>query len=243
VSRLDIPQISKAFFATVMPFRTEEGRARFDAATYKRTIHEVLAAQEAAVGARRVDHEIYSDARYAMVALVDELAIVSDWAYRTEWAQESLELEVFNTNVAGEEFFDRLNALRKRYTSSRDEEERETILGALEVFYTCLECGFKGRHRGGGEGELASIKSGLLGMLWPESEHRKHQALFPGAYGEGGRGREAVRRMSKWPFVALGSIGVILVIYLVYMFLLGGRAANIQNTITERTESSVEQMK
>jgi type VI secretion system protein ImpK len=178
-----------------------------------------------------------------MVALVDELAIVSDWAYRTEWAQESLELEIFNTNVAGEEFFDRLNALRKRYTSSRDEEERETTLGALEVFYTCLECGFKGRHRGVGEGELESIKAGLLGMLWPESEHRQHQALFPGAYGEAGKGRETNHRMSRWPFVAIASVAVLVVVYLVFTFLLGGTAANIQNTITDRTESSVERMK
>ncbi|MHC4506367.1 MAG: DotU family type IV/VI secretion system protein, partial [Planctomycetota bacterium] len=212
-------------------------------ASFRRTMQEVLAAQEAGAGARRVDYEICEDARYAMVALVDELAIVSEWAYRTEWAQESLELEVFNTNVAGEEFFDRLNALRKRFTSTRDEEERETVLGALEVYYTCLECGFKGRHRGGGEGELESIKSGLLGMLWPESEHRRHQPLFSEAYGEGGKGQDAARRMSKWPFVAVACVGLVLVVYLVYMFLLGGRAADIKNTIVHRTEKSLDQMK
>ncbi|MHC4469623.1 MAG: DotU family type IV/VI secretion system protein [Planctomycetota bacterium] len=243
MGRLDIPQISKAFFATVMPFRTEEGRARYDAATFRRTIQEVLASQEAGAGARRVDYEIFEAARYAMVALVDELAIVSEWAYRTEWAQESLELEVFNTNVAGEEFFDRLNSLRKRYTSSRDEEERETILGALETYYTCLECGFKGRHRGGGEGEIESMKAGLLGMLWPESEHRGNQPLFSTAYGEGGKGKDTVHHLSKWPFVALGCGGLMLVVYLVYMFLLGGRAADIKNTIVHRTESSLDQMR
>ena len=49
--------------------------------------------------------EIYDHARYAMVVLVDELAIVSDWAHRNDWAQDPLELKLYNTNVGGEDFF------------------------------------------------------------------------------------------------------------------------------------------
>ena len=173
MGRFDIPQISKGFFATVMPFRTEEGRNRYDYATFRRSMQEVLAAQEAQAGSRRLDFEIYEDAKYAMVALVDELAIVSDWAFRNDWAQEPLELAIFTSNVAGEEFFDRIQNLKKRYASARDDGERETILGALEVFYTCLECGFKGRFRGLAEGELEAERRGLLGMLWPEAEMRR----------------------------------------------------------------------
>jgi len=240
MGRLDIPQISKGFFATVMPFRTEEGRNRYDYVTFRRTMQEVLAAQEAQAGSRRLDFEIYEDAKYAMVALVDELAIVSDWSFRNDWAQEPLELAIFTSNVAGEEFFDRIQNLKKRYAASRDEGERETILGALEVFFTCLECGFKGRFRGESEGELNAVRGGLLGLLWPEGERRQHKALFPAAYGEGGKAQKHVRRMNIWPIV----VGLVLVgavgLYFLFSLMLGARARNMERTVKERAVEALQ---
>jgi len=239
MGRLDVPQISKAFFATVMPFRTEEGRARYDAHTFRSTVQEVLASQEAAAASRRVDFEIYDQARYAMVALVDELTIVSDWAYRNDWAQEPLELTIFNTNVAGEDFYERLTALKNRFSASRDEQEKETILGALEIFFTCIESGFKGRHRGGGEGELGAVRNGLLGLLWPESDSRKRKPLFPDAYAEGAEGRSARRRMSLWPFLIAASVILVVVLYLAFSFMLGSRAGKIEDVVEERAERAL----
>jgi len=239
MGRFDIPQIAKGFFATMMPFRTEEGRNRYDYVTFRRTMQEVLAAQEAQAGSRRVDFEIYEDAKYAMVALVDELAIVSDWAFRNDWAQEPLELTVFTSNVAGEEFFDRMQNLKKRFAASRDEPERNTILGALEVFFTCLECGFKGRHRGEAEGELNAVRSGLLGLLWPEGDQRQHQALFPAAYGEGGKAEQRIRKMNIWPVVVglvlIGAVGL----YFAFSMMLGSNARKMERVVSERAEEAL----
>ena len=36
-----------------------------------------------------------------------------------------------------------------------------------------------------------------------------------------GKGQDAARNMSKWPFAAAGCVGLVLVVYLVFMFLLG----------------------
>ena len=238
MGRLDIPAISKAFFATAMPFRTEEGRNRFDYDTFRRTMNEVFAAQESAAGARQVDFEVYEDAKYAMVALVDELAIVSDWAYRNEWAMEPLELKIFNSNVAGEEFYDRLVKLRKRYDQSRDPSERDTILGAIEVFFTCLECGFKGRFRGA-EGELTAVRRGLLTLLWPDAEGRQYRPLFPGAYGEAGQIEKRLKRRNLWPILVAACVLLMVGFYVLFQFLLGGTARDMEGVVRERVNESL----
>lgn len=239
MGRLDIPAVSKAFFATVIPFRTEEGRNRFDYETFRRTINEVLAAQESAASARRVDFEIYEDAKYAMVGLVDELAIVSDWAYRNEWAMEPLELKIFDSNIAGEEFFDRLTKLRKRHAASRDEGERETILGALEVYFTCLECGFKGRFRGAAEHELSATRSGLLTLLWPDADGRQHRALFPEAYREADTTEKRRRKWNKWPLVVAACVALAVGLYLVFQFALGDTARDMESVVKQRVDDSL----
>ena len=243
MGRLDVPRISRGFFATVIPFRTEEGRNRYDAASFLRTIEEVLAAQEAAAGSRRVDFEIYDHARYAMVVLVDELAIVSDWPHRNDWAQEPLELKLYNTNVGGEDFFTRLKDLKDRFGRSRDDQERETILGALEIFYTCLECGFKGRFRGLAEGELEAERRGLLGMLWPESELRQQPYLFPSSYGEAGKAEARQRRLSIWPFIAIGSLVLLFISYFAFQFILGARAESIKGVVRDREARALEALR
>ncbi|MEN8148220.1 MAG: DotU family type IV/VI secretion system protein [Planctomycetota bacterium] len=239
MGRFDIPQLSKGFFATVMPFRTEEGRNRYDYATFRRTMQEVLAAQEAQAGSRRIDFEIYEDAKYAMVALVDELAIVSDWAFRNDWAQEPLELAIFTSMVAGEEFFDRIQNLKKRYAAGRDEGERNTILGALEVFYTCLECGFKGRYRGESEAELGAVRSGLLGLLWPEGDQHRHQNLFPAAYGEGGKAEHRAQRMNMWPVLVAFILILAVGFYFGFSMLLGGKARNMERVVNDRAAEAL----
>jgi type VI secretion system protein ImpK len=240
MSRLAIPQISKGFFATVMPFRTEEGKARYDSATLRSTIQEVLAAQEAAAGSRRVDYEIFDHAKYAMVALVDELAIVSEWVHRTDWAQEPLELAVFNTNVAGEEFFDRLDTLKKRFAQNRDEKERETLLGAIEVFFTCLECGFKGRFRGGGEGDLKAIHAGLLAMLWPETEAHRGKPLFPEAYGEADKVDKRKIAANLWPFIVVAALLLLFGLYVLGSYTLSGTARGIESSVEKHADDALE---
>jgi type IV/VI secretion system ImpK/VasF family protein len=243
MGRLDIPRISKGFFATVMPFRTEEGRNRYDAPGFLKTIEEVLAAQEAAAGSARVDFGIYDHARYAMVVLVDELAIVSDWPHRNDWAQDPLELKLYNSNVGGEDFFIRLKELKERFGRSRDDVERDTLLGALEVFYTCLECGFKGRFRGLAEGELEAERRGLLGMLWPEAEMRRQPYLFPASYGEGGKAESRQRRLSMWPFIVIGSFVLLFLVYFAFQFILGGRAESIRGVVRDRETRALESLR
>lgn len=88
------------------------------------------------------------DIGYALVALTDELVMSKGGELRDYWLPRSLQLQLFNTNVAGEEFFTKLQNVR--HDPSRIE--------VLKVYYLCLLFGFQGRYRvRGGEIELASI--------------------------------------------------------------------------------------
>lgn len=103
------------------------------------------------------------DIGYALVALTDEVVMSKGGELRDYWLPRSLQLQLFNTNVAGEGFFNNLQNLR--HDPSRME--------VLKVYYLCLLFGFQGQYRvRGGEIELASIteevgatltRAGLIG--------------------------------------------------------------------------------
>jgi len=84
-------------------------------------------------GVNPVDVE---SASFALVAFLDESAIRAGGALRDAWFQRPLQLELFGTNRAGEEFFARLDGLRR---------DREARIAALEVYACCLAFGFLGQ--------------------------------------------------------------------------------------------------
>lgn len=81
-----------------------------------------------------------AEARYALVAFIDEQIARSDWAGRSEWMNR-LQLELYKENTAGENFFVRLRALLR--SGNRPV--------AVEIYYLCLVLGFQGAYREGGE--------------------------------------------------------------------------------------------
>ena len=76
-------------------------------------------------------------AKYAFCAAVDEIILRSPYAIRDDWARRPLQLVLFGDQLAGENFFIRLEALRARGSAH---------LQALEVFHMCLLLGFQGRY-------------------------------------------------------------------------------------------------
>jgi type VI secretion system protein ImpK len=76
-------------------------------------------------------------AKYAFCAAVDEIILRSTFPMREAWARRTLQLSLFGDQLAGENFFLRLEALRARGAAH---------LQALEVFHMCLMLGFQGRY-------------------------------------------------------------------------------------------------
>lgn len=116
------------------------------------------------------------DITYALVALVDEVAVAQPGALRDFWLPRTLQLTLFNENVAGENFFQRLAVIM-------GDPARAEV---LRVYYLCLLLGFQGKYRvRGGEVELASTTervaaalrmSGVSTTLSPDGDRPKEKS-------------------------------------------------------------------
>jgi len=81
-----------------------------------------------------VSLERFHQALFAVVSWVDErLALLQSWREPAAWRPYMLQRQLFNTSLAGVQFFDRLESI-----DAADHELRE-------VFLTCLGLGFVGK--------------------------------------------------------------------------------------------------
>jgi type VI secretion system protein ImpK len=75
-------------------------------------------------------------AKYATVVWIDEVLIEAGWTGRDWWNENALEVEIFNTRLANEQFY-----IRAKDASALPRRD------ALEVFYVCVVLGFRGLYR------------------------------------------------------------------------------------------------
>jgi type VI secretion system protein ImpK len=88
------------------------------------------------------------DSAYALVALMDEVALRAPEPLRGYWMNQPLQLHYFSENLAGEGFFTRLDGL---LADGRR-------LAVLRVYQLCLLFGFQGKYGlPGGEVELLRL--------------------------------------------------------------------------------------
>lgn len=112
-----------------------------------------------------------AEARYALVALLDEQVLRATWTGRAEWMSRPLQLELYRDNNAGEEFFVRLSAVLR----SGDRPL------SVQVYYLCLALGFQGMYgQNGDRRSLAKFTSAarhqLSGVLPPTDSLSPHGA-------------------------------------------------------------------
>jgi type VI secretion system protein ImpK len=78
-------------------------------------------------------------ATVAVVAFLDESILTSQNPVFSDWSRMSLQQELFGHNVAGESFYENLDALQKRSDSA-------DLADVLELYCLCLLLGFRGRY-------------------------------------------------------------------------------------------------
>ncbi len=111
-------------------------------------------------------------ALFAVVALIDEVALTYPWAGASDWRLAPLQRHYFSTTRAGTEFFERLDALPDESTDVR------------EVYALALLAGFSGRYSYRPAGELAGYRQDILSRVAEEramAPLRSSEPLFPGA--------------------------------------------------------------
>jgi type VI secretion system protein ImpK len=143
------------------------------------------------------------EARFALVAFADEILIVSSWSQREQWRKESLQISLYRTNRAGDEFYDHLAALRPEQNQAR------------AVYYLCLALGFEGCYAGR-QAERHELMRQQFEML--RAAHRTldvaaTRPLAPPAYEvameiKAGRGRRLWSVFTGWTATVLGLFGV-----------------------------------
>lgn len=107
-----------------------------------------------------IPEDAVQQARYALAAFLDEMIMSVPSPHRDAWSARPLQYEFFREHIAGVEFFNRLEALRRSVPHSKD---------LLEVFYLCLVLGFEGQYKLQGREKLKELVDGLALQIQPKS--------------------------------------------------------------------------
>jgi type VI secretion system protein ImpK len=108
------------------------------------------------VGEFAVSH--FREALYIMVVLTDEIFLSFAWSGQKRWENHLLEAQIFHTQVAGELFFKKLDALI---------EANDPIRNDLAIIYLlAIALGFRGKYRDENDkGKLAWYRRQLYVMV------------------------------------------------------------------------------
>lgn len=159
-------------FASVLLFQQAPGAQPVDAASLRAQLLASLDAFARQAAAHGYAPEEVEEARFALVAWADEMVQRTAWEGRDQWQFQLLQLQLFNTNRAGNEFFHHLARLRPEQNDAR------------EVYVWCLAFGFEGQYQGH-PAELRALLQQHVEMLRAagRSEHVAGAApLTPDAY-------------------------------------------------------------
>ncbi len=84
--------------------------------------------------------DINREAQYVLAALADEAMLRVEWPGRDVWTSCLIEAALFQTRVAGDQFFERLDELLRLRDPAR--------LDLALIYLFALSLGFEGRYRG-----------------------------------------------------------------------------------------------
>lgn len=149
----------------------------------------------------------YFEAQYVMAAFADDVFIHLNWEGKRAWTSNLLETALFQSHIAGELFFDKLDRLL------RDRDPADKSLAA--VYLTALSLGFRGKYHGlNDHGKLRRYRHELFAFVFrqPQDLISDSKIAFPDSYVK--ILREEKRRKLANPRVWLAVLGFVVVTYL-----------------------------
>ena len=123
-------------FSTVLLFQAAPESQRSSLAAFRLQLLGLLDTFSKSTAAQQVRSVDLEEARFALVAWIDEMVNLAGWAGSAEWESNPIQLQLLGTRKAGVEFFAHLDKLRPE---SAD---------ALAVYFYCLALGFQGSFAG-----------------------------------------------------------------------------------------------
>ncbi|MGB7569927.1 MAG: type IVB secretion system protein IcmH/DotU [Chitinivibrionales bacterium] len=118
--------------------RMREAEDLGDPAALCKLINYYIGLFEKNCAALKVSMESITEAKYALIALIDETVLSVPGICRDYWMTRPLQLEHFGDNIAGQEFYNTLQKMLLQPESKKD---------VLEVYYLCLSLGFEGKYK------------------------------------------------------------------------------------------------
>ncbi|MBI3683738.1 MAG: DotU family type IV/VI secretion system protein [Acidobacteria bacterium] len=121
-----------------------------DAVSFRHQAREALKSADQEARRRGYTAEDIQLAIFSVVAFLDETILNLRQPAFADWARQPLQEELFGHHIAGEVFFQNLQALLGRNDS-------QELADLLEIYQLCLLLGFAGRYSIGGRAELRAI--------------------------------------------------------------------------------------
>jgi len=189
-----------------------------DAETLRQSITNVISECEREAY-RSNSHEDVEDAKFALVAFVDETILSSDSSLKMGWMAKPLQLQLYNRFDAGEHFFEKMSTYLG--DSSR--------IQVLEVYYLCLTLGFKGRYQLVEQDKLRSTIE-AAGSALKQSPMMKAGLLSPNGAPRDQVAAEVKNKLPTWAIVA-GAVMIAVLVWVVMNFIVSGQAGDTADQI------------
>jgi type VI secretion system protein ImpK len=189
--------------------------------SFRAQMKQTLAVAEHEAASRGCNPGDVQQAKFAVVAFLDESVLGCKSPAFSDWARKPLQAELYNHQLAGEIFFQELQKILKRSDSSQTAD-------LLEVYCLCLLLGFKGQYAS--EGELRSLTRQAQEKI---RRVRGTSELSP----RGGIPSDAIRVVQSDPWlrplmVIAGSTFLLaVVLFVVFKLLLSSGAAEISTLL------------
>ena len=149
-------------------------------------------------------YEVYREAQYVMAALADEIFLHLDWEGKSSWPL--LESRLFQSHIAGEEIFTRIERLLQR----RD----PFYLDLAAVYFMALSLGFEGKYRGEDDQDRREYRRQLFRMIYRRDPKlfTTTAPLFPQTYQNTLDKAEVKKLPAQWVWAWL--IAAVLVLWI-----------------------------
>ena len=193
-----------------------------DANSFRTQVKGLLAGADRDARAHGYDPDYVRLAIYAFIAFLDETVLNSTQAMFSEWSRQPLQEEVFGEHMAGENFFRYLGDLVSRQDSAE-------MADLLEVYLLCLLLGFRGKYAVGDPASLQGLTMsvqtkiqrirGLRAQL-PDTWLLPQNEVVPAA---------ADPWVRRFRTLAIATLGVALLLYILYSVLLSSTTAGIRD--------------
>lgn len=166
----------------------------------------------------RIPDQDMIDAKFALAAFADEVVYRSTWPGKTQWLSNPLQLQFFQLNTAGEQFFVNLDNLY-------GQRQRAHV---AQIYFLCLALGFQGKYSIRNQEGLAPLVEGL-GNFVALSEGGA-DLLAPNAERKDGSSG-AVRRELPFLVVALGFLVLALMVVIILSIIIRFNADDVATVI------------